>query len=140
VMREAVLDLKRKGTTVIFSTHDMEAAEKMCDLIFMIHQGKKVLDGPLETIQDTYGSDTVKIQLQGDTARLDDLPGVLQITDFGRWHELRLARHADAQGLLEALMRRGRVLHFEVKRPSLRDVFVRIVGQKHAEASPVQAN
>src|SRR5437660_11794263 len=52
VLREAVLDLKRDGATVIFSTHDMAVAEKMCDFIFMIYKGKKVLDGTLESIQD----------------------------------------------------------------------------------------
>src|SRR5262249_15431791 len=55
VLREAVLDLRREGATVIFSTHDMGVAEKMCDFIFMIYQGKKVLDGTLNEIQDSYG-------------------------------------------------------------------------------------
>ena len=68
VLREAVLDLSRNGTTVIFSTHDMAVAEKMCDLIFMIYQGKKVLDGTLEAIQDAYGEDTVRVRLGGDGA------------------------------------------------------------------------
>src|SRR5215813_2009787 len=51
VFREAVLDLRRQGATVIFSTHDMNMAEKMCDFIFMIHKGRKVLDGTLAAIQ-----------------------------------------------------------------------------------------
>src|SRR4051812_25599282 len=63
VLREAVLDLRRQGSTVIFSTHDMGMAEKMCDFIFMIYQGRKVLDGTLEAIQDTYGSDTLHVHL-----------------------------------------------------------------------------
>src|SRR5204863_712470 len=52
VLREAVLDLKRGGTTVIFSTHDMAVAEQMCDFIFMMYRGKKVLDGTPESIQE----------------------------------------------------------------------------------------
>src|SRR6266404_4318662 len=52
VLREAVLDLKREGTTVIFSTHDMAAAEQMCDFIFMIYRGRKVLDGTLASIKE----------------------------------------------------------------------------------------
>src|ERR1700736_6628472 len=83
VLREAVLDLRREGTTVIFSTHDMAVAEKMCDVIFMIYQGRKVLDGTLETIQDTYGSDTLRVRFDAP-AVLDDLPGVVKVTDFGR--------------------------------------------------------
>src|SRR3954463_15586857 len=51
VLREAVLDLKREGATVIFSTHDMTVAEEMCDFIFMIYKGNKVLDGTLDSIQ-----------------------------------------------------------------------------------------
>src|SRR6516225_4533055 len=83
VLREAVLSLRREGATVIFSTHDMAVAEKMCDFIFMIHKGRKVLDGTLEAIQETYGSDTVRVQLDGNGVSLSDLPGVMRATDFG---------------------------------------------------------
>ena len=133
VLREAVLDLRRDGTTVIFSTHDMDVAEKMCDMIFMIYRGKKVLDGPLEAIQDAYGEDTVRVRLAGDGASLDGLPGVDQVADFGRYHELRLDRGADPQALLAALMDRGEVRLFELSRPSLQDIFVRIAGPSAAE-------
>jgi ABC-2 type transport system ATP-binding protein len=133
VLREAILGLRKDGTTVIFSTHDMPVAEKMCDRIFMIYQGNKVLDGTLEQIQGTYGSDTVRVQLDGQTSTLADLPGVVNVTDFGRFQELRLAPGADAQQLLPALLARGPVLHFEIARPTLHDIFVRI-------ARPGEAN
>src|SRR5262249_14923622 len=126
VLREAVLDLKRGGATVIFSTHDMAVAERMCDFIFMIYKGRKVLDATLGAIQDEYGSDTVRVPLGGSAGSLDDLPGVTKVTDFGRWQELRLLPGADAQGLLARLMERGRVYHFELTRPTLHDIFVRI--------------
>src|SRR5438874_2000520 len=90
VLRNAVLSLKRDGTTVIFSTHDMGVAEKMCDFIFMIYKGRKVLDGTLEAIQDTYGSDTIRVRLDGNGVPLERLPGVLKVSDFGRCQELRL--------------------------------------------------
>lgn len=133
VLREAVLDLRRGGTTVIFSTHDMAVAEKMCDSLFMIYRGKKVLDGTLEAIQDAYGEDTLRVRLGGDGASLDGLPGVEEVGDFGRYHELRLARGADTQAVLAALMDRGEVRHFELARPSLQDIFVRIAGPSAAE-------
>ena len=56
VLREAVLELRRRGETIVFSTHDMAVAEKMCDRIFMIFRGRKVLDGTLDEIQSTYGA------------------------------------------------------------------------------------
>jgi ABC-2 type transport system ATP-binding protein len=133
VLREAVLDLRRDGTTVIFSTHDMAVAEKMCDMIFMIYRGKKVLDGTLEAIQDAYGEDTVRVRLAGDEAMLDDLPGVTHVAAFGRYHELRLERGADSQAVLAALMDRGEVRLFELARPSLQDIFVRIAGPSAEE-------
>jgi ABC-2 type transport system ATP-binding protein len=128
VLREAVLDLKRTGTTVIFSTHDMAVAEEMCDFIFMIYKGRKVLDGTLDAIQNTYGSDTLRVQLEGNGRPLDDLPGVAKITDHGNLQELRLDKGADTQRLLGLLMARGQVRHFELTRPSLHDIFVRIAG------------
>ena len=128
VLREAVLDLKKTGTTVIFSTHDMAVAEEMCDFIFMIYKGRKVLDGTLDAIQNTYGSDTLRVQLEGNGRPLDDLPGVARITDHGNLQELRLDKGADTQRLLGLLMARGQVRHFELTRPSLHDIFVRIAG------------
>jgi ABC-2 type transport system ATP-binding protein len=133
VLREAVLDLRRDGATVIFSTHDMAVAEKMCDFIFMIYKGRKVLDGTLDSIQDSYGTDTVRVQLEGNGRSLDDLPGVLRVADFGRWQELRLERGTDHQKLLAVLMTRGLVRHFELGRPSLHDIFVRIAGVEKEE-------
>jgi ABC-2 type transport system ATP-binding protein len=137
VLREAVLDLRCAGATIIFSTHDMNIAEKMCDLVFRIYNGKKVLDGTLNEIQDSYGTDTVRVQLDGSLGSLVDLPGVVKVADFGRMQELRLERGADDQRLLAALMARGKVQHFELGRPSLHDIFVRIAGvdleeSKHA--------
>lgn len=125
VLRDAILELRRNGATIVFSTHDMGVAEKLCDFIFMIYKGRKVLDGTLEAIQDAYGSDTVRVHLDG-TAVLDDLPGVVKVTDLGRYQELRLAPQADTQAILTCLMQRGRLLHFEISRPTLHDIFVRI--------------
>jgi ABC-2 type transport system ATP-binding protein len=130
VLRDAILQLKRDGSTVIFSTHDMSIAEKMCDRITMIYQGKKVLDGTLEEIQDSHGSDTLRVKLEDVHANLSYLPGVVDVTDFGKLQELRLDRTADPQRILQTLMERGKVRHFELARPSLQDIFVRIARPK----------
>src|SRR5262249_58184526 len=127
VLREAIVDLRKNGATVIFSTHDMAVAEKMCDFIFMIFKGGKVLDGTLASIQDTYGRDTIRIRGEelGDLGRL---PGVRKVTDFGQYQEVRLAPQTDPQHVLAQLLPRGRVTHFEVAHPTLQDIFVRIAG------------
>jgi ABC-2 type transport system ATP-binding protein len=133
VLREAVLGLRRDGATVIYSTHDMSMAEKLCDFIFMIHKGKKVLDGTLESIKEQYGTDTIRIGLDGNGTTLTRLPGVLHVADYGRLQELRLERNVNVQELLRELMQRGRVRHFELAQPSLHDIFVRIAGVDREE-------
>jgi ABC-2 type transport system ATP-binding protein len=134
VLKDAVLELHRAGTTVIFSTHDMSTAEKMCDFIFMIFKGRKVLDGTLATIQDQYGDDTIRVRID-DTEVLQQLPGVAKVNNFGRLQELRMSNGTDPQELLELLMSRTRVRHFEVTKPSLQDIFIRIAGPEAQEAS-----
>lgn len=133
VLREAILQLRRDGTTVIFSTHDMAVAEKMCDFIFMIYRGNKVLDGTLESIQDAHGADTLHVHLEGYHGSWADLSGVSRVTDFGKWQELRLTPDANPQRILEQLMQRGKVRHFEITRPTLHDIFVRIARPQSEE-------
>jgi ABC-2 type transport system ATP-binding protein len=131
LFRDVILDLRRQGTTIIFSTHNMAVAEQLCDFIFMIYRGRKVLDGTLDSIQDSYGFDTLRVRVDG--ASLAGLPGVDRVTDFGRYQELRLVRGADPQAVLVELMRRGRVDQFERARPSLHDIFVRIANPATAD-------
>jgi ABC-2 type transport system ATP-binding protein len=126
VLRESILNLKKHGSTVIFSTHDMSVAERMCDFIFMIYKGKKVLDGTLESIQNSYGEDTIRVKIEGNSSDLSTIPGVVNVIDFGKLQELRISRGVDPQGVLSELMKRGKVQHFEQTQPSLHDIFVRI--------------
>jgi ABC-2 type transport system ATP-binding protein len=124
VLRDAVIDLRKRGTTVLFSTHDMRTAEQMCDRICMIFRGRKVLDGTLEEIQSAYGFDTVRVRTSDGAAVLAGLPGVEAVHDLGRLQEVRLS--SDPQAFLLALAARTAVHHFEIARPSLHDIFVRI--------------
>lgn len=123
VIRAAILELRAAGTTVIFSTHDMAMAETMCDFIFMIYRGNKVLDGTLADIQRSYGEDTIRVGCAGGAELLRSLPGVELVRDLGQSQELR---HPDPQALLRDLASRTTVRHFEVTKPSLHDIFIRI--------------
>ena len=136
VLKDAVLEMRRRGATVVFSTHDMTTAERMCDRIFMIFQGKKVLDGSLEEIQAQYGFDTVRVRTSGGVDALAGLPGVQAVNDYGQLQEVRL--NADPQRFLQLLAARSAVHHFEITRPSLHDIFVRIARPADTE-SPVSA-
>ena len=127
VLRGAILELHRGGTSVIFSTHDMAIAEQMCDFIFMIYKGRKVLDGTLDSIKEGYGADTVRLQLEGGRGALEGFPGIESVIDQGRFQDVRL-RSGDAQQLLRYLTGKTAVHHFERMRPTLHDIFIRIAG------------
>lgn len=123
-LTEAVLGLRRQGTTIVFSTHDMGAAERLCDRIFMIFRGHKVLDGTLEEIQSKYGQDTVRIRCRDGAAALSSFPEIDSLNDYGNYQDLRLK--GDAQAFLAKLAQRTAVYQFELTKPSLHDIFVRI--------------
>jgi ABC-2 type transport system ATP-binding protein len=127
-LRAAILDLRRRGATIILSTHDMHLAETMCDSIFMIFRGKKVLDGSLAAIQDRYPNDTIRVTAEGGAARIDGLPGIEAVRDLGQVQDLRMTPGCDPQDVLRALVARTRISSFAVTRPSLHDIFVRIAG------------
>jgi ABC-2 type transport system ATP-binding protein len=137
VLKDAVLDLKRAGTTIVFSTHDMRVAEQLCDRIFMIFKGRKVLDGTLDEIQSQYGYDTIRLRTDDGTAALDGLAGIDEINDQGNFQEI--AWRGDPQTLLAALINRTRVTLFEVARPSLHDIFVRIAAPEPSSQDDLES-
>jgi ABC-2 type transport system ATP-binding protein len=123
-LKDGVLEMRRRGATVVFSTHDMATAERMCDRIFMIFRGRKVLDGTLDDIQSHYGLDTVRVRTAGGAAALAGMADVKTVNDYGQMQEVQLA--VDPQRFLQQLLARTAVYLFEVTRPSLHDIFVRI--------------
>jgi ABC-2 type transport system ATP-binding protein len=134
VLREAVLEMRRGGATVILSTHDMNVAESLCDRIFMIFRGRKVLDGTLASIQDQFGNDTLRVSTADALPAPAELPGVEKIRDLGQVKELRMTRGCDPQQVLEVLVARTHMTGFSVVKPSLTDIFVRIAGPASEEA------
>src|SRR5580704_11850160 len=117
-IRSAVLEMRRRGCTIILSTHDMGVAESLCDSILMIFRGKKVLDGTLASIQSSYGSDTIRVELEGGGVmlgnQLGELPGIERIKDLGQVQELRMAEGCDPQQVLRALAARVPISSFSV--------------------------
>ena len=94
----------------------------------MIHKGKKVLDGTLTEIQDKYGSDTLRIRCNNKPSGLDRIQGVEKVHDFGQSQELRISPESNPQDILKELMKDNTLLSFELMKPSLHDIFVRIAG------------
>jgi len=128
-VREVILELKRQGRTVIFSTHVMEQAEQICDDIVLINRGVKVLDGSLGEVK-RGGEHGVLIDYEGDGAVLRSLPGVRRINDAGKRAEIFLEDGIDPQVVLERLVGRVRIRRFDIREPSLHEIFIRSVKGK----------
>lgn len=138
LIKEVVLDLKRSGKTILFSTHVMEQAEKLCDFICMISQGKKVIDGRLADVKAQFGKNTLQIVVDGDASFVKSLPGVRSVTDFTNYLEVKLSDGADTQAVLRGLVERVAVRRFEIVEPSLYDIFIDIARVSPATSPKAQ--
>lgn len=125
-LREAVISLREQGATVVFSTHDMDMAEKLCDTVFMIFKGNKVLDGTMDEIQADYPANRVRVSFAGESQSLPELRGIVNHSKEGRFHEFTMNNVDDSQSILSELANHRIVTHFEIIKPSLHDIFVQI--------------
>jgi ABC-2 type transport system ATP-binding protein len=130
-LRDVVLELVRRGTTIVFSTHVMEQAEALCDRIVLIHHGKIRLAGTVDQVRRSQGGgEAAFVRVEGlSAAGWAGLPGVASVTDHGNEAELALRPDADVNETLAALLARGSVRRFEVRALSLHEVFKRVVGE-----------
>jgi len=135
LLKAIMLEMRDEGKTVIFSTHVMHEAEKVCDSILLINKGQAVLDDNLAHIQSQRASHVVSVELEGDTGFIEKLPMVTAVETNGNHLEISLSDSADTQQLLQSLIERVRVQRFEVKVPSLHEIFVELVGKGNAENS-----
>jgi ABC-2 type transport system ATP-binding protein len=134
-MREAMLELRRRGATIVLSSHQMEAVERLCDRVALINRGEKVLDGSVAEVKSRHGKNTVALAFDGDGSFLQSLPEVAKCTDFGQYVEVRLHDGADPQALLQAAAARLHLRRFEIVEPSLHRIFVETVTGKGVEAA-----
>jgi ABC-2 type transport system ATP-binding protein len=125
LLKEVVLDLKRAGKTIIFSTHQMEVAEKVCDDICLLNRSQKVFEGSLREIKSSFGRNSVAVRCEGGDGVLDDPALVSKVVRHADEAQALLAAGADAQILLKRLIDSGAVIgKFEMMEPSLNDIFI----------------
>ena len=127
LMKDVMLELRDRGATVVFSTHQMDQVEKSCDRICLIHQGQVVIQGPLDKIRREHGTGTVKIEYGGQLPREGIADLIEKIDDHGRFAEMRLRRPEDASTLLRRLVDSVEVRRFDTSEASLEDIFISLV-------------
>jgi ABC-2 type transport system ATP-binding protein len=140
VMKDVVVEIAARGRTVLFSTHIMEQAERMCDHIAIIARGQKIVDGSVTQVKNEFGGRHVALTFSRDKEKasrvLSDPRLIAKLDDYGATAEVELAATGDADELLGALVREGVGLkRFEVVEPSLQSIFIAKVGADAAVAA-----
>ena len=129
LLREMILEEKAKGTTIIFSTHMLAEAEKICDAICLIEGGEIILDGPLDRIRADFPLQSVRVAWEGDPEPPQDLTGVLHREKSESSWRLTLAEGVNPRDLLPDLMAFGPLTLFSANRPSLNEIFLEAVSR-----------
>lgn len=126
-MKNRLLEMKSRGTTIIFSSHQMEQVEKLCDLICLIHRGKNVLFGTLSEVKAKFGKNRIRMYYEGKAKFLSDRSLVLESNDFGKYVEIQPAPGVSPNAILQRAVQEISIHCFEMTEPSLHDIFVQLV-------------
>jgi ABC-2 type transport system ATP-binding protein len=132
LLKNILMEMRSEGKTILFSTHAMHEAETLCDSILLINKGKKILDGRLNDIRAGHQSNAAIIELDGNAGILETLPIVAKISRQQNYLDVELKAGHDPQELLAALSGKVRIHRFEVKKPSLHEIFIQLVGADNA--------
>lgn len=139
-LKDVMLELRQQGKTILFSTHRMEEAERLCDHVCLIDHGAKVLDGGLDAIRAAAGKSTLRIESRGDRALLRQAPGVAAVADYGNYAELRLSPEAQSPAAVAQIVRflapQLEITGFELQVPSLDQIFIDTIAGSAATAAP----
>ncbi|MFZ0271507.1 MAG: ATP-binding cassette domain-containing protein [Acidobacteriaceae bacterium] len=127
LLQDTLLELKKQGNAVLFSTHRMDQVEKLCDSICLINRGEAVLAGGMREIKSRYERNRVIVQFEGDDGFLQH-PAIEEYKSYAGHAEIKLKPHADAQDLLRKAAATATITKFELVEPSLEEIFIETVG------------
>jgi ABC-2 type transport system ATP-binding protein len=137
LIKNEILDLKKNGTTIIFSTHDMPSVEEICDHIALINQSKKILDGQIDEVREKFKSNTFEIEFRGETPDIQkDYGNYLKILELDEKTQLKqmkvqlLNGHSNNE-FLKILMNQFEIVSFKELIPSMNDVFIHVVEENN---------
>ncbi len=133
LLMDTLVDLRKQGKTILFSTHRMDQVEKICDAIALISRGHLVLSGGMREVKSRYPRNRIQISFEGDDSFLHH-PSVETAKNYGGQADIKLhglnGASPDAQPLLAAAIQRGtRISRFEVMEPTLEEIFIETVGE-----------
>jgi ABC-2 type transport system ATP-binding protein len=139
LLKEIILELKEQGKIIIFSTHLMDFAERMCDHITMLDKGKVILNGPLSDIKSRYAQRNVSINYQGDISFLKTNPIVEKIVEYGNSSSIKVKEPQQVQQLLKALVENNvNVTKFAADEISLQEIFIELAGDDNVNSNTTE--
>lgn len=134
LIKEQILHLKKIGTTIILSTHRMESVEEMCDSVALVHQSKKILDGPVFEVREQFKKNIFSVTLSDvHTENWDNFIRQYSVENIKNNHNLlqfELKNEGNQNELLSNLLKIGKIRSFDEKIPSMNDVFIEAVSAK----------
>jgi ABC-2 type transport system ATP-binding protein len=136
LLKEAFLEMRNRGATIVFSTHQMEMVEELCESVVLIDRGRVVLGGTVRDVRRSTGRQVIRLAVDGDTqlAWLTDVPGVKVVRPGQDYAELDVEQSVDPETVLRAALDRGlRVTQFLIADPSIEDIFIEKVGRRPTE-------
>ncbi len=135
MLKEEILNLRKEGATIIFSTHDMASVEELCDHITLINRSKTLLEGPIQEIREKYAGNEYELRFEGDvnllTATLNSRFSILEHTKEGNDTvlKIKLNNHGTPNDALKILLDAGKIRSFNKMTPGMNEIFIRVVGE-----------
>jgi ABC-2 type transport system ATP-binding protein len=124
MMREYFLEFRARGKTIVFCTHVLEQAEKLCDEICLMARSKKILEGSMKELKRRYAQDLLRLSIDASLADVTALPGVATAKAFDGTFIVSLAPGTDRREFLRRTMDRHRVEAFSQKEPELEEIYI----------------
>lgn len=135
LVKEEILELKKKGTTIIFSTHNMSTVEDLCDHITLINKSKNILSGQIDNVRMNYGSNIFEVGYRGNyDAIANSLGGMFEIINNNIENavpklQVKVANPAESNKLLQSIIPHAEVVSFNPVVPSMHDIFIKVVSE-----------
>lgn len=131
MLKDAVLDLKKTGTTIVFSSHQMHHVEEMCEHLCIMHHGKPVVHGSLKEIKRSFGKKNLIVHGDFDMEFLRNYSGVVKSKQTAEGIELQIVGEYVAEKILQDIVGKGFIRRFILEEPSLNDIFIEKVGASY---------
>ncbi|MBT2688915.1 ABC transporter ATP-binding protein [Bacillus sp. ISL-47] len=130
-LKEAVLELKDNGTTIVFSSHRMEHVEELCEHLCIMQKGRPVVHGSLKEIKRSFGKKNLVIHADYDLSFLTNSPGVIKSRKTAEGIHIQISGEEAAEGIFKEIAERGFVRKFMLEEPSLNDIFIEKAGASY---------